>query len=1845
MSSRSTPQGLQDYLASIVCARCGEKKPAGDFVSNRKSGGTTKNCLDCRSQCSSHVSSFSPLRMTFNTNEVKCSRSRGAILTLRDLAARPSSPGRASVKRVEADADLSPPSERSGTQPSSPEKLRRLHAAMTLFKESISQPHIELGTPIPPTQQSLRFFRALAPSPAAQPTTDPIASHFDRPTARGSATRMNYSYLAARFHKGGKVSQDDPSTAGARVKQAAIQRDHRSRRRAGETVSLTPSISQLGISEGSGVLDKISSCFRCSSVFGLTGKVDASRDRPQPSGLLDGDQVAKEGGDRDQFSEPDMDAEDYFNLLLSPVRPRRYREPLGADCDSDAENEGENSANDSVYESPVRSRLQQPSAQSRRGRRGPAPGTGGRPRQPGRRIQRQPRRQARPSRPPRRVGSPVIIPPEESAVFQAQDPVWNGNLDACALTDCDRATLREFWTKLDNDQMEYCSRCRECWFQMEIDYDGICSRCYRKDEKRGLDEPYFFSAENQLDFGPVSARLPELTPTEEALIARVHVHVNIMLVRGQQYKYRGHVVHFLREVGLVYNQLPLLPRELNTVLLRPANTSSHANLSRQFTRQFRVRRQAVMIWLDYLRHHHPGYRCIVIDEERLSQLPEEGNVLDAIPQSQVEAADVGPEEDQEAEPDLEDAAAVPDLLAKDTELDALRSILAGESEADARLPLATGPQGRAQHELQLPNIRHTPINEFNRSHALLSLAFPCLFPDGRADFVEPRLRSIDYKDYIEHAMRWHDGRFARHPTFRFVAFNTLMRSQARARSKFFVKQHDVTREPLTREQLIQALEHAEDPQAQALINSITRHAVSIRGTRPFWNRKRQDLEAYAHNLGCPGAFIAFSPADLHWRSLYQHMPRYEEWLAASEAERMALSRHLLRQNPHIAAFHFHRRYCHFRDIVLRTKFNIMDYWDRYEWQGRGSPHNHGLYWMENGPVADMRDEAARDLFARTWGFHITAINPEPSRTMPQGEGNPLSVDPLGMQHRVLLARPKEKWGPGERYGRAAADIEAANVADPERECRFNFPRALRELAAVIRKEGKSYYIFEAARNDSLMNHFNPAIILGWLANIDISPCTSLQAVITYAAKYCSKSEKKTEPYCKLGFAAYSTPPTPVEGTRMVVYVDCRPLEQHARSYRVDEDVSEAVGSYRKYLQRNDQHESITYLEYLQSYNLKRWRRLGANAKKRVLSYFPRYRSAEASPQIHDFCRVKLMMAHPHRSPEELLAVDGQRFESFAAAYQCCRQRHHFHEDDHYGEVGANELQAEDDEFEREEHEEPVMEEDWHELARMLPDHPLEEDDIDVLGRRDVDVNYDWTPHVGRYTDDGILHGDFWKQRKAENPLHLDVDHQPLEARDTLNPEQRLVYDTVMGHFLTQACSQLLLHVDGGGGTGKSYLINLLSAHLQAASGGRGTPVWRAAPTGVAGNQISGTTLHSLLHLPINKDFKPLSAIDKAQLQKKLRDIKYLIVDEKSMLGLRQLSWIDDRLREAFPNRNEEFFGGLNILLVGDFFQLPPVLQKPLYYDKEVQGVEIKGRNAYRRFDKTVFLKVAQRQRGNDQGAFRSALEELRLLRLSMESWKLLSSRVQAKLDDQEVAKFVNSLRVYATKDRVNEYNHYHLDRLGRPVIQVIAKNVGPGAAAAPDDKAGNLAKQIPVCIGARLMLTSNLWQPVGLCNGARGTVYDIAWAPGADPMQNPPCVIMMEFDKYTGPVFLTTADGRKIVPILPVNRDFLVGATLCTRTQFPLIVCYAITVHKSQSITEDMIVTDLSCRDFQTGLSYVAVSRVKTLQGLMLDAPFDRNHLTYASPPEGIKMKMRDQQLRKRQVLTQNPYKIGHGST
>ncbi|KAJ6436102.1 ATP-dependent DNA helicase PIF1 [Purpureocillium lavendulum] len=958
-----------------------------------------------------------------------------------------------------------------------------------------------------------------------------------------------------------------------------------------------------------------------------------------------------------------------------------------------------------------------------------------------------------------------------------------------------------------------------------------------------------------------------------------------------------------------------------------------------------------------------------------------------------------------------------------------------------------------------------------------------------------------------------------------------MRGQARAKSSYFVKQHQQRQGLLTRDDLLEAFQNPESAEAQQLLNSINRQTAQLRGTRPYWYRKRRELESYAYNLGCPGGFLTFSPADLHWRSLYQHFPQFQDWQELPEQQRMGMSSKLLRDNPHIAAWHFYKRFGLFRDIVLKQKFNVTDFWNRE--------------------------------FARIWSFHVAAFNPEPARVQQQGEGNPLAVNPL--QHPLTFQWLSQVLNRCQRHRCSEAYCLRKKKGSEEISCRFFFPRDTRDTAGVVRRNGQSYFSFEATRNDSLMNHYNRCLSLG------------------------CKMEKQTESYASLG-------------RQILPYVSHQnPLLSFA-SRLMNKLLAERDFSGQEicHILLNCELQEGTRVNTSKR-DGRKWTRWSRQAKPRVLYYFPRYKSNRQHPQYDDFCRVKLMLAHPHRDPNELRKINGVEYRSHASAAEFCYANHQ-HPDDYYGTANSEERRRPDpDEFEDEFHEPDLLEEDWLELARQLPDYPPSQEAVDLLGRRDIDVQYDWTPHVGRYADRGIVQGDYWRRLIAQNRLHMDIEDLPFEVRDTLNPEQRIVYDTFVGHFQCGSEEQILLHVDGGGGTGKSYLIKVLSSHLQKLAGNRPSPIWRAAPTGVASNQIMGTTLHSLLRLPVDRAFTELSPADANALQKKLRDVRYLVIDEKN-----------------FPGRAAEFFGGISIILVGDFFQLPPIANKPLYFDGPLKDLhEISGQTAYRAFNHTVFLQKVQRQQGDDQAGFRLALEELRGLKLSIVSWKLLSQRVQAKLGLREVDAFEAALRIYGKKARVDEYNYEHLVRLKRPAIQVMATNIGIGADKATSEQAGNLSGQFPVCIGARLMLTQNVWHPTGLVNGAQGTVYDIGWEPGADTHRDPPFVIMMMMDKYTGPSYLTTDDGREVVPILPVKRDFFLGASACTRTQFPLMASYAITVHKSQSITVDKMVTDLSERGFQTGLSYVAVSRVKTLRGLMIDAPFERASLHYEKLPDG----------------------------
>jgi hypothetical protein len=118
-----------------------------------------------------------------------------------------------------------------------------------------------------------------------------------------------------------------------------------------------------------------------------------------------------------------------------------------------------------------------------------------------------------------------------------------------------------------------------------------------------------------------------------------------------------------------------------------------------------------------------------------------------------------------------------------------------------------------------------------------------------------------------------------------------------------------------------------------------------------------------------------------------------------------------------------------------------------------------------------------------------------------------------------------------------------------------------------------------------------------------------------------------------------------------------------------------------------------------------------------------------------------------------------------------------------------------------------------------------------------------------------------------------------------------------------------------------------------------------------------------------------------------------------------------------------------------------------------------------------------------------------------------------------------------------------------------------------------------------------------------GTVFDLSWDPGLDPFSTFPTVLLIKFDDYSGPDFPGLLPG--VIPVFPATRSYDYKGVSCSRTQFPLRLAYAITVHKSQGLTLSKVVLNLDQKEHCLGLSYVAVSRVKTLQGLMFERPFD----------------------------------------
>ena len=302
------------------------------------------------------------------------------------------------------------------------------------------------------------------------------------------------------------------------------------------------------------------------------------------------------------------------------------------------------------------------------------------------------------------------------------------------------------------------------------------------------------------------------------------------------------------------------------------------------------------------------------------------------------------------------------------------------------------------------------------------------------------------------------------------------------------------------------------------------------------------------------------------------------------------------------------------------------------------------------------------------------------------------------------------------------------------------------------------------------------------------------------------------------------------------------------------------------------------------------------------------------------------------------------------------------------------------------------------------------------------------------------------------------------------------------------------------------------------------------------------------------------------------------------------------------------FGGVSVVLMGDFAQLPPVTDSSLFNDKPSSNYQLKGWTLYKTlFKHSLTLTKSMRQQGEDQKLFRNLLDSVANGTFNEESWTTLRYHTYDSHLQRPTEHFQDAIKLCARNVDAKTYNINNIKNLNMPIAPIKAENRPDKARKASANKAGGLHNSIIICKDSKVMLLQNLWSDCGLTNGANGYVKYIVYKEGLQPPKLP-SFVLVHFPEYTGPSFHPTEE--KLVPIVPVTRNCYESKTEYQRTMLPLIPSYAITIHKSQGQTFDKVILNLGEKEFASGLTYTALSRTTKLENIKFEQFPDEKRMT-----------------------------------
>lgn len=357
----------------------------------------------------------------------------------------------------------------------------------------------------------------------------------------------------------------------------------------------------------------------------------------------------------------------------------------------------------------------------------------------------------------------------------------------------------------------------------------------------------------------------------------------------------------------------------------------------------------------------------------------------------------------------------------------------------------------------------------------------------------------------------------------------------------------------------------------------------------------------------------------------------------------------------------------------------------------------------------------------------------------------------------------------------------------------------------------------------------------------------------------------------------------------------------------------------------------------------------------------------------------------------------------------------------------------------------------------------------------------------------------------------------------------------------------VVYISGQAGAGKTHLLKEFIKHCEKTKVG----VAVTASTGIASTHIGGTTLHSFLGISPFSNVRALLNYCKDYciiMKSKLEDIDYLVIDEVSMLDSEMFETIHDILTSI--KDPTQHFGGIKLIISGDFLQLPPVSEEgepPKKYFFESRLWELV---------KTLHLSTIHRQK---KETFSTFLNKIRVGEYN--------NYMFSKLFDG------NFTTLFATNDEADVVNMRCLNELNQPLVKLRRRNYGDLAECANISNKIIGPSEVFICLGARVMITAND-HDLGLVNGDVGEVEDF------ELTKSGVYSVMVLVHRKKRSYWIEPKDKKT------VRRGELVAQVSYT----PLILAYALTIHKSQGMSLDGLNVDCS-RIFEKGQLYVALSR------------------------------------------------------